>query len=646
MSLQYVEFDASPNRHIFKNVLNGRGRKGSKQALTVCGKPFAVDDSIIFSQPTSTLMGEDKPRPPCTVCNGIDDETPAVESPAAAKSPAPDAVIVWMSPSDLCPSPLNHRKTFDKEKLEELAASLVEKGMISPLTARPRPATSKAKEPYEIVVGERRWRASLIGKLERVPVIVRDLTDKEVLEIQLIENVQRVDVHPLEEADGYQALIEKHKYTIEQIAAKTGRSSSYVRSRLKLTDLCKEARETFLEGDLTPAVALMIARIPDAKLQKQATAEVLGLGNWDAYRDSGVQKHHLQIDDGKHETVPLSQREAQVHLQRKYTLRLSLAKFATDDATLVPKAGACSACVHRTGNQADLFADMKSEDSCTKPECFEEKKAADWKRKSAAAAKDGVRVLSEKETKNVFDQYGPGVSIQYNSAYVDPKEKVPYEIDPSGKKTWSSLLGTTEVAKAVALDGAGQARTLIDRTSAIAALKKSGKLKAAKAEGLARSGGNNHRDEQKKREVEAKRKKRAAELGAEHIVAAIKKPELSLEQWRWLATCALDEVDSEDLKRVARRRGIELGTNHMRDGVRKVFVRWLNEPARTSVDLLGMVAEGFSQHRAAAAWTSGYGTNIQGAAKAFGFDLKKLRDQAIKNEPAKKSPAKKKGRKS
>src|ERR1051325_5469934 len=115
-------------------------------------------------------------------------------------------------------SPFNHRKKFTG--IDELALSIKTQGLISPITVRPqrnRPGF------HELVVGERRWRAAKKAGVLTIAAIVRELTDKQVLEIQLIENVQRVDVHPLEEADGYEELLEKHGYDVDGIAAKTGK---------------------------------------------------------------------------------------------------------------------------------------------------------------------------------------------------------------------------------------------------------------------------------------------------------------------------------------------------------------------------------------------------------------------------------------
>ena len=131
------------------------------------------------------------------------------------------------------PSPLNPRKTFDAGKTAELAASIKAQGVLQPLVVRAN------GQGYEIVCGDRRWRAAKIAGLSTLPVIARTLTDAEAVEIMAIENGQREDMAPMEEAEGYARLRKTAKYSVAQIAAKIGKSESYVFHRLQLLDLDK-----------------------------------------------------------------------------------------------------------------------------------------------------------------------------------------------------------------------------------------------------------------------------------------------------------------------------------------------------------------------------------------------------------------------
>jgi len=529
-------------------------------------------------------------------------------------------------------SPWNHRKKFTG--LDELAASIKEKGLIAPITVR----ECAGATDYELVVGERRWRASKLAGLPTIPAIVRKLSDKEVLEIQLIENVQRVDVHPLEEADGYQELIDKHGYDVDAVAAKTGKSKAYVYARLKLCDLAPVPRKAFLADELNPSVALLIARIPDPKLQAQATNEVLGRAGYREYRESGIpEDRELRFlnDEGKQEQerLPLSVREAQLHVQAMYMLRLANAPFDTADATLVAKAGACATCPKRTGNQRELFSDVRSADVCTDPTCFDGKKKADWDRKSAAAARSGLRVLNDKEKKNVFDQYGDGTRINHTSAYVDPNDKLPYDLDPSQKKTWKSALGTATSAKAIALDGQGAARELLDRKSAIAVLEKAGKLKEIKREGKAKQAPNQYNEQRKKQEVESKRRHKVARLAFAEL-AEKGKDAAGVAFWQWLAGAVLRMVDVEDCRNLCKRREIEtkLGNGQAEKALAKIV-----KETKTVDELLALIVEFAAAFRAVGGVWAGcnFGENFTGACEVLRVDLDKLKKQVLATEKEK-----------
>ena len=191
----------------------------------------------------------------------------------------------------IIPSPTNPRKHYDKAQLEELAESIKKHGILQPVLLRPWPKGRKAPAGYpsqrptcfELVAGERRFRAAALAGLQNVPSLVRDMTDAEVLEIQLVENLQRSDLHPLEEAEGYRQLVAA-KYDVARIAERVGRSPKYVYDRIKLLDLTKEAQQAFLEGEFTAGHAVILARLKPAD-QKRAmdTNERDGLFRTEGY---------------------------------------------------------------------------------------------------------------------------------------------------------------------------------------------------------------------------------------------------------------------------------------------------------------------------------------------------------------------------
>jgi ParB/RepB/Spo0J family partition protein len=182
---------------------------------------------------------------------------------------APQLVTASIPIAQLTASPTNPRKNFDQAKLEELAESMKVRGVLQPILVRPR-GNGKAGT-YEIVAGERRFRAAQLAELPAMPAVIRDLDDVEVIECQTIENLQRDDLHPLEEAAGYQALIARAKYDVAKIAAKVGRSIKYVYDRVKLLELTPPAQKLFLEGRMTAGHAILLARL-ESKDQARAIA--------------------------------------------------------------------------------------------------------------------------------------------------------------------------------------------------------------------------------------------------------------------------------------------------------------------------------------------------------------------------------------
>jgi ParB family chromosome partitioning protein len=157
---------------------------------------------------------------------------------------------------------MNPRKTFKDEDMLELADSIREKGLVQPILVRPDPLAAGS---YEIVAGERRWRASQLAGLHNVPVIVRDLADQEVLELAIIENVQRADLNAIEEAMGYQELIERYAYTQERLAEVIGKSRSHLANTLRLLKLPDSVRSMVEDGKLTAGHARALVGRDDAE---------------------------------------------------------------------------------------------------------------------------------------------------------------------------------------------------------------------------------------------------------------------------------------------------------------------------------------------------------------------------------------------
>jgi len=151
-----------------------------------------------------------------------------------------------------------NRKRFDETALAELASSIAQKGVLNPLLVRPH------GKGYQILAGARRFRAAKLAGLEEVPAIVREMDDRGALELLVIDNLQREGVHPLEEAEGYRLLHEQHKYAIEDLAARVGKSTAYVYARMKLCELTEKAKQAFFDDQITAGHAILLARLKPA----------------------------------------------------------------------------------------------------------------------------------------------------------------------------------------------------------------------------------------------------------------------------------------------------------------------------------------------------------------------------------------------
>ena len=171
------------------------------------------------------------------------------------------------------PNPDQPRQDFDEEELEALAESIRVHGIIQPLTVR-----ETASGYYQIIAGERRWRAARLANLSEVPVVVIEADDKKVMELALIENLQRQDLNPVEEALGYQSLIEEYGLTQEEAANRVGKSRPAVANALRLLGLCPEVMEKLRTGELTAGHARAILSLKTEKLQREAAKKIIALG--------------------------------------------------------------------------------------------------------------------------------------------------------------------------------------------------------------------------------------------------------------------------------------------------------------------------------------------------------------------------------
>lgn len=383
---------------------------------------------------------------------------------------------------DIKPSKIN-RKRFSEEALANLASSIKAAGLIQPILVRPVQATEAEPEKYEIIAGERRWRASRLAGASTILAIVRELSDLVAAELQILENLQREDPHELEEALGYQNLMLAHGYSADDLVQKLHKSRSYIYGRLKLCSLTTELHEDFYSGKLSASTALDIARLPTPELQKRAAEMIRSPsdGTYQAHREARkIIQLRLLIDLSK-ATFPLNS-------------KLTNAKDCAD----LPS---CQKCPKRSGNQPEIFSDA-NENICTDINCFETKTSGHRNLQLENFKKQGVPV---EESDRKWD------SRPENGIYVDSgmwrlkrlkpsasnaslNELIPNEQLPKPIKIWiDSYTGKFEPIYATVdiqslLEKLGHAYT--EHEYALAQEKKAAKEKANQAVKLAQEQAN------------------------------------------------------------------------------------------------------------------------------------------------------------
>lgn len=430
---------------------------------------------------------------------------------AKSTAAAADQPLVQLVPLPrIVESPTNPRKTFTE--IEDLAEDLKKRGVLQPVLLRPAAGDGMGHNMLELVFGARRFRAAKLAGLEAIPAMVRDLTAVEALEIQVVENSARQDVHAMEEAEGFERLRELTpggQLSVEEIAAKIGKSPSYVYGRMKLLALCKEGRKAFYDGLLTPTSALLVARVADQEVQRKILKQAAEwYGNDETWSAGNVST-----------------------VVQRFLLRLAEAPFSRDDAELVPAAGACKLCPKRSGAQPQLFADVRHDgDLCTDPSCFAAKSDAAWARHRADAKEKGLKVLDGKAGEKACGYGGEYVKLA-DSNYQDPKGR-----------TWKQLIGKAAKDQVVlARDEKGKVHELVPKAATKKQLKESGhKLKAPTSSGPTSS---------KQSKAEAVKERQARELDeatdrrvAELVVARMETGDLA-PLWRLAAALAVERAD-------------------------------------------------------------------------------------------------------
>jgi len=331
----------------------------------------------------------------------------------------------------LIESTTNPRRIFEDVALKELAESIRVQGVLSPLLVRPLTG-----QGFEIVAGARRYRAAQIAEAATVPVRIVNLTDAEAMEAALIENLQRRDVHPLEEAQGFHALLnlEEPKYTVEQIGAKVGKAPVYIATRARLTELIPAVVEAFYAEEIGVGHALLLAKLQPA--QQEAALASCFREDWGGAA-------------GKAKRIVLPVRHLQYWIEHNVLLLLKQAPFNKRDAQLLPAAGSCVDCPKRTGHNKLLFADVR-EDACTDPLCYAAKLEAHVQ-KQIAAKPEIVQIST------AYGKTQDGSKIITRSKYVEIKSEKP---DTPEKAKWPEFKTCRFITEAIVSEGIdkGEAR--------------------------------------------------------------------------------------------------------------------------------------------------------------------------------------------
>ncbi len=499
--------------------------------------------------------------------------------------------IEYIKVARLVPSPTNPRKHVAQGPLEELAANIARIGVQTPLHVRPHSELGQ----YEIIAGERRWRAVNLARergldsaerlLEVVPCRVVTWSDEEVVEFQLIENLQREDLSPLEEADGYAALQERG-LTVEQIAERIGRDQSLVWRALKWARLPELARKAFEAGVMTREVATLIARIPDAFMRVRATLELVFFPD-DLFHVGGTEDDQVVFEqavadaqallaDEPDTLEPMTVKAARAHVARHYMQSLRGVEWSLEDAALLPvqmedgerlAGGACTDCPHRAGANPAYAGELASAakgiggrlsgidaDTCTMPACLAAKRAAFWSRARAEAAKGGRPVLDQEEAGRIFDADG---KLRYGAPYVALDDRPGLELgdEEVRKKTWRKLLAKVEgLPVVVALDAQGRPRELVARDVAVLAVNRKAE-EAGKESPFSdaekpadRPDAEAMREAKEKKALEEKIAKRAQVIVLREMAAKVQQDGLGIEQLAGVVKQMLAGANREQLQ--------------------------------------------------------------------------------------------------
>jgi ParB/RepB/Spo0J family partition protein len=317
------------------------------------------------------------------------------------------AELRYVPIESLLESQANVRKHHDEAKHLELVESIREHGILTPLVVR---ASGVKVDRYEVAAGHRRLRAATVAGVDVVPVSVRVMDDRTFHEVMLTENLQRLDPEPLDEADAYQAMIDELGYDVPTLAAKFGKSETYVRQRLVLTRLAPAGRDALNAGVIELGHAVLLARTTPEKqaelLERTLVSRALPPAQFrpDEVEELADEEYQPERQEGSRKVATDTARTLvsigelrQIMAEKMQPL--GCVKWDRDDATLVPAAGACASCPKRTGANPMLFEELDaSDDRCPDAACYDSKRT-EWLARRVASLREQMPNLVVISTK-------------------------------------------------------------------------------------------------------------------------------------------------------------------------------------------------------------------------------------------------------
>lgn len=565
------------------------------------------------ASPPATEQPKRRGRPP-----GSGKASAAAEAVAATKTAG-----VWqMIPvASITPSPSNPRKHFDQESLADLAVSIGSKGVLQPILVRPfqryvvktyqgmvwkdpqtriinygwyvfdkfnatigngvarecdteaeaelacaglnvQAAAGGQQPEFELVAGERRWRAAKIAGLEHMPCIVRELSDVDVLEVQVVENEQRDDVSPLEKAEGYAALVEQHGVSVDDLAVRVGKSTSTIRELLKLRRLPEQARAALEAGTLPASTAGLIARVPSQFHRERVALCVVAGEDWynpHQFNDPKVEVNKKGFNGNR--DAPLSFRDTKALIERCCMVELKGAPFSRHKSGLVEGVVSCEMCPKRVGNlkreEPAAYAGVRA-DICTDPSCYRLKCEAHAAARLDQARDAGTSLLTPAEADQAFDSYPP-YHLKYNASYIELDAPCGYL---ERTKSWRKALGkAADEYLVIGVDPEGIVHELLHKDHAHALLHTQHGITVARE---AHGGGD---DGFKKQQVAARAKAKvgaaAADCALTLIASDMEAASRSdvggdgLKLFRAVIIALTEESSSDACRLVAKRRGLK-----------------------------------------------------------------------------------------